>query len=687
MASRLIALLLAALLSGCVSWIERSPAPAPGAFSGRDPLDQWDPDVVALFVRAQTLLHDPERTGAAPEAAELLMRALARQPEQPLLWRYLSQAWQDVPDFERAADASRRAVEMDPDDGTARLLLGEQLQRLGRAAEAEPHLRVAVEKGSPGSDPQLPHYYHFAVLKELRRVEEALSALDRWEEALPEDPHPPALRARLLWDEGRAGEAASVAIEALRRQPRDEDLVRLVLRYHRLDPLEAAEALEVVLEADWSVAELHRELVDLYRRVGQIDQALDHLRFVELLERRGALDLLLQRAELQLERHDPDAVIALLAGRAAEVAVLPHEVETARLLAEAHRELGETEQALALLDTVRGPTEAGLDAALLAARVLVERGESGRALERLASAGEALAPKDVEGRARVLEARLSVEVERRDWAAGEATLRDLAAVAPRRAVFLGADLARAQGRRVEALASVAAAHEAAIDDLSLVALRADLLAELRRTEEAVAVLVRAERRLQERLAPRMELAAPAQAFRLRQDREENVVFLLLRRSFVEHHAGELAAAEATLRRVLEIEPRHADALNGLAYLWADLGGDDRLSEAEDFVRLALEQQPYSGAFLDTLGCVLLRLGRLPEALDALVRADRYAPDSPEIGEHLADALEASGELERALAVYGAVLEGIDASDPAQAAIGRRVEEKARALQATGARRR
>jgi tetratricopeptide (TPR) repeat protein len=674
-------------LSGCATWQARSPKPSPSAATGRDPLAQWDREVLALFLKAQLLLREEGRVGAAGEAAKLLLKALERQPEEPLLWRYLGNAYAEVPDFERAAEASRRAVDMAPADGMAQFLLGQQLHRLGHPTEAEPHLRASVALGVPGDEPHLPHYYHYAVLKELRRVEEALSALDKWEEAIPDDRHPPALRARLLWDAGRSGEAAFAAIEALRRQPRDEDLLRMVLRYHRLDLPGAAEALEVVLEADWSVADVHRRLVDLYGRIGQVDQALEHLRFVEMLERRGGLDMLIERATLLLQRHDAEAVVDLLADQTSDFAILPHEVEVARLLAEAHHALGETEHALAILDTVQGPTDPGLDAVLLAARLMRQRGEAGRALKRLQAAADQLAPKDVEGRARLLEATLELEIERQGWTASELALRELASVAPRRALFLEADLRRAQQRREEALARISGAHEAARDDLSLTTLRADLLGEMGRAEEAVALYAAAEVRLDERLAPRLEMAAPPQAFGLKQEHRESMIFLLLRRSFVEHRAGDLAGTEATLRRVLDLQPRSSDALNGLAYLWADLGGDDRLEEAELYVRQALEQQPYSAPYLDTLGCLLLRTGELGGALDALEKANAYAPNEPEIQEHLADVLEASGELARALAVYGDALSNVDSGDVGQAAIGSRIEGKVRALQATGDRQR
>ena len=88
--------------------------PSPTARSGHSALDQWDPEVLALFTRAQAVLRDSTRDDAAREAAALLQKALVRAPEEAALWRYLSEAWAAVPDFEKASAASSRAVEMNP---------------------------------------------------------------------------------------------------------------------------------------------------------------------------------------------------------------------------------------------------------------------------------------------------------------------------------------------------------------------------------------------------------------------------------------------------------------------------------------------------------------------------------------------------------------------------------------------
>jgi len=58
-------------------------------------------------------------------------------------------------------------------------------------------------------------------------------------------------------------------------------------------------------------------------------------------------------------------------------------------------------------------------------------------------------------------------------------------------------------------------------------------------------------------------------------------------------------AEADFKRVLEIEPDNADALNYLGYTWVDRG--ENLTEAFEMIRRALELEPGSGAITDSLG--------------------------------------------------------------------------------------
>ncbi len=94
-------------------------------------------------------------------------------------------------------------------------------------------------------------------------------------------------------------------------------------------------------------------------------------------------------------------------------------------------------------------------------------------------------------------------------------------------------------------------------------------------------------------------------------------------------------AEEWLEQVLDEFPEDIGALNDLGYLWADQ--NKHLQRALDMVRRAVEGEPDNAAYRDSLGWVLYRLGRYPEAVQELEKA--AAGDDPDgvILDHLGDA--------------------------------------------------
>ncbi|MDZ7684138.1 MAG: tetratricopeptide repeat protein [Gammaproteobacteria bacterium] len=64
--------------------------------------------------------------------------------------------------------------------------------------------------------------------------------------------------------------------------------------------------------------------------------------------------------------------------------------------------------------------------------------------------------------------------------------------------------------------------------------------------------------------------------------------------------------ERDLRRIIEIDPDNADALNALGYTLTDQ--TDRHQEALQLIQRALEIKPNEAAFIDSLGWVMYRLG-------------------------------------------------------------------------------
>jgi tetratricopeptide (TPR) repeat protein len=105
-------------------------------------------------------------------------------------------------------------------------------------------------------------------------------------------------------------------------------------------------------------------------------------------------------------------------------------------------------------------------------------------------------------------------------------------------------------------------------------------------------------------------------------------------AFCLEQLGDLAGAEAAVRRVLAREPDNADALNFLGYMFAD--HDMHLDEAARMIQRALEQEPDNGAFVDSMGWVYYRLGRLDDARRLLERAVVLTGEDPVVREHLGD---------------------------------------------------
>lgn len=137
--------------------------------------------------------------------------------------------------------------------------------------------------------------------------------------------------------------------------------------------------------------------------------------------------------------------------------------------------------------------------------------------------------------------------------------------------------------------------------------------------------------------------------------EPDSMDLLFARSMVLDKLNRTAEMEQDLRRILEIDPKNANALNAWGYTLADRG--ERLDEAHTLISRALEQSPDNPYILDSLGWVLFRKGDLVGAESYLRRALSLLPDA-EVYAHLAEVLHAQGRTDEARKVLA---EGLDKS--------------------------
>ena len=88
---------------------------------------------------------------------------------------------------------------------------------------------------------------------------------------------------------------------------------------------------------------------------------------------------------------------------------------------------------------------------------------------------------------------------------------------------------------------------------------------------------------------------------------------------------------AQMNKVLEQDKDHVQALNYLAYTYAEMG--NHLDEASALAHHALELQPNDGYILDTIGWIQFKKGEVEEAikyLEAAVKARPMKPSFPSI---------------------------------------------------------
>jgi tetratricopeptide (TPR) repeat protein len=116
-------------------------------------------------------------------------------------------------------------------------------------------------------------------------------------------------------------------------------------------------------------------------------------------------------------------------------------------------------------------------------------------------------------------------------------------------------------------------------------------------------------------------------------------------------AGLYDKAADLFKKSIALDPASAaDASNYLAYMWAD--HNLHLDEAQELIKHALQLDPNNGAYLDTLGWLEFRQGKVEAALNDLVRAaQKMKHDDPVVFEHIGDAYAKLNQIAQAMETW------------------------------------
>jgi tetratricopeptide (TPR) repeat protein len=132
-----------------------------------------------------------------------------------------------------------------------------------------------------------------------------------------------------------------------------------------------------------------------------------------------------------------------------------------------------------------------------------------------------------------------------------------------------------------------------------------------------------------------------------QARENEMVWFLL--GAIYERQKFFDKAEEQFKKVLAVNPKNAPVLNYYGYMLGDLG--IRLDEAEALVQQALKEDPYNGAYLDSLGWIYFKENKLGASESTLRKAVERERHDATIHAHLGDLYAKTGRGDLAAAEW------------------------------------
>lgn len=538
--------------------------------------------------------------------------------------------------------------------GVALLLAGGCAQPMSAGQDHE----VLVEKPyqSRLDDPESNALYHFGRAQLLvgeGRVEPAIAALKRAIDLDPDSLHLRYLLAQLYAETGNIKEARRTLEDVLIHNP-DAAKAHLVLGNMALnngDPGRAAKYFRRVLEIDPDDSMVPLQLSIALVRNGDADQAIE------------ALKTLLQKepdsrpARLTLARLYREMGLEVLAEQQYR-----YLIDNLDNVQQAYLDLGymyenqqDYESALAMFRQALEINPHDLALRHHLARIYVGMREYERALDELGQIIEA-DPDDLEARRKIG----LIYMEQESWQEAEREFRKIIArnpdLDPAR-YYLGIALER-QEKWSEALRVFSAIAETSALYADAVSHSGFLLMETGRPEDAAALLedylAKGEPRPQIYFYLGMIYRSQQRFGEALKVLEQGVqkfpdeVDLLYQQGIVLEQLGRSQQAIDVMLNVIEKNDQHAEAMNFVAYAWAE--ENINLDRALAFAEQALQLNP-AAHIRDTLGWVYYRLERFEDARRQLEQAAQQLSKDFVVLQHLAAIYEKLGQIDRAREIY------------------------------------
>jgi tetratricopeptide (TPR) repeat protein len=184
--------------------------------------------------------------------------------------------------YDKALEAFRQALRIDPDNAAAHQGLGMTYYTLGRLAEAVDPLKTAVRLDQQNA---APHLNLAIVLASMRRADEAIAELKEAQRLSPDSPRVHNEIGNVLHNIGRFDAALGEYQEATRLDPTvpavHHNVGLMLMRLGRFS--EAVEPLNEALRLDPNYRNARYHLSNAYGRVGRYDDAVaSWTKFLEL---------------------------------------------------------------------------------------------------------------------------------------------------------------------------------------------------------------------------------------------------------------------------------------------------------------------------------------------------------------------------------------------------------------------